>query len=78
MPLTKQQLWYASADGKAVLALPYKEARKHLASFGIELFYFVSVKEYSVNKGNREATTYYTDDLQDAIGTAYAEYINKE
>lgn len=65
-------------DNKELLeAMTYKQARKHLATFGISLVFNEEYNEYRMNKGNREATAYYTDDLQDAIGTAYAEYIDK-
>lgn len=62
-------------DRENILSLNFTAAKKHLASFGISLTKITDTGEYRMNKGNREATAYYTDDLRDAIETAYAQYI---
>lgn len=77
MTTTKHATWCKSDDAELVLAMNYTQARRHLAKFGIALTKNED-GEYRMNKGNREATAYYTDDLKDAISTAYAQYINSE
>jgi hypothetical protein len=47
-----------------------KNAKKQLIDLGVTLTYNADLKEYRVNlKGAPEACAYYTDDLEDAIGT---------
>jgi len=50
-----------------------KEVEKELRELGITLTHLSNTGEYRVNyKHGREATAYYTDDLQDAALTGFA------
>lgn len=47
-----------------------KEAREKLTPIGVGISFNKDDDEYRVNfKGGREATAYYTNDLDDAVGT---------
>ena len=53
-------------------ALKMKEVKKELSEIGISIK-FTEYEEYRVNFiGGREATAYYTTDLDDAIATGKA------
>lgn len=61
----------SKAYEKATAPKSLKEAQKVLAALGIKIKYDRDNDEYVVNyiKNPREATAYFTNDLQDAIGT---------
>ena len=49
------------------------KAKKELAPLGLEVTFDKETEEYRVNfKGGKEGTAYYTDDVDDAIGTGKA------
>jgi hypothetical protein len=64
--------------GKRMTTTPHhkltkSEAKNLLKALGMTLRYDRDLEEYNVNlTGGREATRYYTPDLEDAVGTGKA------